>query len=101
MICSAIVPLLTAPPVPDGLVMEKLPFAWQTAIDYATALTNTIRDPRLRRRFAERPIVTGLFERTPVPIPSSDSGSDADADAAPLSDPDDIPLDALPSGDGE
>ncbi len=78
-------------------------FAWQTAIDYATALTNTIRDPRLRRRFTERPIVAGLFERTPVPIPSSGAGAgvESDSDAAPLSDPDDIPLDALPSGDGE
>jgi tetratricopeptide (TPR) repeat protein len=42
-------------------------FARQAAVDYASALVNTIRDPRLRRRFAERPIVTALFEVTPVP----------------------------------
>jgi tetratricopeptide (TPR) repeat protein len=43
-------------------------FARQTAVDYATALMNTIRDVRLRRRFTERPMVAGLFEVTPVPM---------------------------------
>jgi tetratricopeptide (TPR) repeat protein len=43
-------------------------FAHQGAVDYATALMNTIRDVRLRRRFAERPMVAGLFEVTPVPM---------------------------------
>jgi eukaryotic-like serine/threonine-protein kinase len=42
-------------------------FAHQGAVDYATALMNTIRDPRLRRRFAARPMVASLFEVTPVP----------------------------------
>jgi tetratricopeptide (TPR) repeat protein len=51
-------------------------FARQAAVDYATALMNTIRDVRLRRRFAERPMVAALFEVTPVPmldpLPSAD-----------------------------
>jgi tetratricopeptide (TPR) repeat protein len=46
----------------------QAPHARQVAVDYAVALMNTIRDPRLRRRFAERPIVAGLFDATPVPI---------------------------------
>ncbi len=90
-------------------------FAWQTAVDYATALTNAIRDPRLRRRFTERPIVAGLFERTPVPIhvdpdgraplpelsmPELPPAAGADDDA-PLSEPEpSLSLPALP-GDGE
>lgn len=41
--------------------------ARQRAVDYATALMGTIRDPRLKRRFAERPLVTTLFDNTPAP----------------------------------
>jgi hypothetical protein len=39
--------------------------ARQRAVDYATALAATIRDPRLRRRFGERPLVVTLFDSTP------------------------------------
>jgi tetratricopeptide (TPR) repeat protein len=45
----------------------QAPQARQKAVDYATALVATIRDPRLKRRFAERPLVTSLFDSTPVP----------------------------------
>ena len=33
----------------------------------AAALVGTIRDMRLKRRFAERPLVTTLFDDTPMP----------------------------------
>ena len=46
------------------LDMSKLS---QRAVDYATALMSTIRDPRLRRLFAKRPLLAALFDRTPVP----------------------------------
>jgi tetratricopeptide (TPR) repeat protein len=45
----------------------QAPHARQLAVDYAVAVMNTIRDARLRRRFAERPIVAALFDATPVP----------------------------------
>jgi tetratricopeptide (TPR) repeat protein len=41
--------------------------ARQRAVDYAAALMGTIRDKRLSRRFAERPLVTTLFDSTPMP----------------------------------
>jgi serine/threonine protein kinase/tetratricopeptide (TPR) repeat protein len=41
--------------------------ARQRAVDYAAALVGTIRDKRLKRRFAERPLVTTLFDDTPAP----------------------------------
>jgi serine/threonine protein kinase/tetratricopeptide (TPR) repeat protein len=45
----------------------QAPQARQKAVDYAAALVGTIRDPRLKRRFAERPLVTTLFDDTPMP----------------------------------
>ncbi|MBX3212183.1 MAG: protein kinase [Labilithrix sp.] len=45
----------------------QAPQARQRAVDYAAALVGTIRDPRLKRRFAERPLVTTLFDDTPMP----------------------------------
>lgn len=45
----------------------QAPAARQRAVDYATALMATIRDPRLKRRFAERPLVMALFDDTPMP----------------------------------
>lgn len=45
----------------------QAPQARQRAVDYATALVGTIRDVRLKRRFAERPLVTTLFDNTPTP----------------------------------
>ena len=41
--------------------------ARQRAVDHASALLATIRDPRLKRRFAERPLVVSLFDSTPLP----------------------------------
>jgi len=45
----------------------QAPQARQRAVDYAAALVGTIRDARLKRRFAERPLVTTLFDNTPAP----------------------------------
>jgi hypothetical protein len=45
----------------------QAPAARQRAVDYAAALMSTIRDPRLSRRFSERPLVTTLFDSTPMP----------------------------------
>ena len=45
----------------------EAPSAQQRAVDYASALLGSIRDTRLRRRFAERPLVAGLFDNTPIP----------------------------------
>jgi serine/threonine protein kinase/predicted ATPase len=42
--------------------------AHQRAVDFADALMQTIRDPRLRRIFPQRPMNAALFETTPVPI---------------------------------
>jgi serine/threonine protein kinase/tetratricopeptide (TPR) repeat protein len=58
----------------------QAPHARQLAVDYAVAVMNTIRDARLRRRFAERPIVAALFDATPVP---GRGDPDASADASP------------------
>ena len=46
----------------------QAPGAHQRAVDYANALMGTVRDPRLRRLFPNRPINAGLFETTPVPL---------------------------------
>jgi serine/threonine protein kinase/predicted ATPase len=46
----------------------QAPGAHQRAVDYANALVRTVRDPRLRRLFPNRPINAGLFETTPVPL---------------------------------
>lgn len=45
----------------------QAPAARQRAVDYAAALMSTIRDARLKRRFSERPLVTTLFDSTPMP----------------------------------
>jgi tetratricopeptide (TPR) repeat protein len=42
--------------------------AHQRAVDFADALMQTVRDPRLRRIFPQRPMNAALFETTPVPI---------------------------------
>jgi serine/threonine protein kinase/tetratricopeptide (TPR) repeat protein len=49
----------------------QAPLAGQRAVDYATALMSTIKDPRLKRSFARRPLVAGLFDNTPVPSAGS------------------------------
>ena len=49
----------------------QAPAARQRAVDYAAALMGTIRDARLKRRFAERPLVTTLFDSTPMPSASN------------------------------
>jgi serine/threonine protein kinase/tetratricopeptide (TPR) repeat protein len=51
--------------------------ARQRAVDYAAALVGTIRDGRLKRRFAERPLVTTLFDDTPAPERIRDDSSTA------------------------
>ncbi len=43
--------------------------ARQRAVDYGAALMSTIRDPRLRRLFARRPLLMALFDATPLPRP--------------------------------
>lgn len=45
----------------------QAPQARQRAVDYAAALVGTIRDTRLKKRFGERPLVTTLFDDTPMP----------------------------------
>jgi tetratricopeptide (TPR) repeat protein len=42
--------------------------AHQRAEDYARALLNSVRDPRLRKLFTQRPMNAALFETTPVPL---------------------------------
>ncbi len=56
----------------------QAPAARQRAVDYAAALVATIRDARLKRRFAERPLVTTLFDDTPAPnaSPATTAGGD-------------------------
>jgi serine/threonine protein kinase/predicted ATPase len=46
----------------------QAPSAHQRAVDYANALMQTIRDPRLRKVFPQRPMNAALFETTPVPL---------------------------------
>ena len=53
----------------------QAPLARQRAVDYATMLMSTIRDPRLRSLFGRRPLVASLFDATPVPAPPSAVGS--------------------------
>ncbi len=45
----------------------QAPAARQRAVDYASALLATIRDRRLKRCFLARPLVTTLFDSTPMP----------------------------------
>jgi tetratricopeptide (TPR) repeat protein len=51
----------------------QAPLARQRAVDYAATLMSTIRDPRLRSLFAQRPLVAGLLDATPAPAPSQAS----------------------------
>jgi serine/threonine protein kinase/tetratricopeptide (TPR) repeat protein len=51
----------------------QAPAARQRAVDYAGALMATIRDLRLKRRFSERPLVTTLFDSTPMPAVTQES----------------------------
>lgn len=51
----------------------QAPAARQRAVDYAAALMGTIRDTRLKRRFSERPLVTTLFDSTPMPAAAQES----------------------------
>ena len=55
----------------------QAPAARQRAVDYAAALMSTIRDARLKRRFSERPLVSTLFDRTPMPLAFNDGTSPA------------------------
>jgi serine/threonine protein kinase/tetratricopeptide (TPR) repeat protein len=60
----------------------QAPLAAQRAVDYATSLLSTIQDPRLRRSFARRPLVAGLFDATPVPSAIVEEKSEGAARAA-------------------
>jgi eukaryotic-like serine/threonine-protein kinase len=60
----------------------QAPLAEQRAVDYATSLMSTIQDPRLRRSFAHRPLVAGLFDATPVPSAPSQEKLDGTPRAA-------------------
>jgi len=53
----------------------QAPLARQRAVDYGAALMSTIRDPRLRRLFARRPLLASLFDANPVPRPPSTGSS--------------------------
>ncbi|MBX3228383.1 MAG: protein kinase [Labilithrix sp.] len=53
----------------------QAPQARQRAVDYAAALVGTIRDTRLKRRFAERPLVATLFDDTPMPERARDEST--------------------------
>lgn len=54
----------------------QAPAARQKAVDYAAALMATIGDPRLKRCFLQRPLVTALFDSTPMPhaVAAEDDG---------------------------
>jgi tetratricopeptide (TPR) repeat protein len=52
----------------------QAPLAHQRAVDYAQTLLDGIRDPRLRRLFARRPVVASLFDTTPAPIDGPEPG---------------------------
>lgn len=45
----------------------QAPSARARSEDYARALLNTVRDPRMRKLFAQRPMNASLFEATPLP----------------------------------
>jgi serine/threonine protein kinase/tetratricopeptide (TPR) repeat protein len=49
--------------------------AHRRAVDYATLLLGQIKDTRLRRSFAERPLVSGLFASAPTANAARDSPS--------------------------
>jgi len=51
----------------------QAPGAHQRAVDYASALAATVRDPRLRKLFPLRPMNAAAVETTPVPAPSAAS----------------------------
>jgi eukaryotic-like serine/threonine-protein kinase len=52
----------------------QAPNAHQRAVDYANALVRTVRDPRLRKLFPQRPLNAALFETTPGPAGPAPSG---------------------------
>jgi tetratricopeptide (TPR) repeat protein len=60
----------------------QAPLARQRAVDYATALMSTIRDPRLRRLFARRPLFAALAERPLVALPPGSRPSPSEAPGA-------------------
>ena len=53
----------------------QAPQARQRAVDYAAALVGTIRDTRMKKRFAERPLVATLFDDTPMPDRRTDESA--------------------------
>jgi serine/threonine protein kinase/tetratricopeptide (TPR) repeat protein len=53
----------------------QAPLAHQRAVNYATLLLGQIQDTRLRRSFAERALVSGLFAPSPTTTAARDSPS--------------------------
>jgi tetratricopeptide (TPR) repeat protein len=52
--------------------------AHERAVDFAKALLNNVRDPRMRRLFTNRPMNAALFETTPLPAsPAGDESQGA------------------------
>ena len=49
----------------------RAPLARQRAVEYGMTLMSSIRDPRLRRLFARRPLLVTLFEPTSAPRPAA------------------------------
>jgi serine/threonine protein kinase/tetratricopeptide (TPR) repeat protein len=53
----------------------QAPSAHQRAVDYAHALLNNVRDPRMRKLFTQRPVNAALFETTPLPASTAEGDS--------------------------
>jgi eukaryotic-like serine/threonine-protein kinase len=51
----------------------QAPQAHQRAVDHAAAQLASIRDPRFRRLFVQRPVIAALLDATPIPAVSSTS----------------------------
>jgi tetratricopeptide (TPR) repeat protein len=56
----------------------QAPQARQRAVDYAISLSNSVHEPRFKKKFLERPLVLGLFDNTPAPAPSPSIASNGD-----------------------
>jgi hypothetical protein len=78
----------------------QAPLAAQRAVDYAKSLMSTIRDQRLRRSFAQRPLVAGLFDATPVPQASQRAAGHTSSKPPDLPPSKPKPPDLAPSGEG-
>ena len=55
----------------------QAPQARQRAVDYAISLSQSINEPRFKKKFLERPLVLGLFDNTPAPHGGGDDTANA------------------------